>query len=286
MSASPADARAQAEPPSLAPRGIACNGCAFNLAGLPRSGRCPECGTPIALSLAGGGIANDADDYVRTLRRGCSLLVVATAVRGASIVGTFGLLGALSSLNAAAMAKAPWLFDVFGVPSLLVTLWATWVFTTPHPRLALGERWWSARRVARWAMGCEFAFVLVRLILAQFGVLAQFTPGMSLSGYVQSSIAGLVYLGVQVSWLLGFFAILRYSGLVAARIPDDALRRGAARLQWLLPLLATVAVAIFMLGPAAALVLFGRHFQRLSRRIEQARAAPHAADAFSYHPAP
>lgn len=266
-----------------APRDLTCNACSFNLVGLPRDALCPECGAPIARSLAGGGLANDAPSYLNALRRGCNLLVVATIVRGVSLVATFALLAALAELSPAAMTRAPWLFDVFGVPTLLITLFATWTFTTPHPRLSRDERWWSSRRLARSAMACELALVLTRLILAQFGVTAQFTPGMSTAGYVQSGIAGLVYVGVQAAWIVGFLATLRYAARVASRIPDDALRRSAMRLQWLLPLLSVVGIAIFLLGPIAALVLFGRHFRRLSRRIAEV-LNPHSASTYPARP--
>ncbi|MFN0136318.1 MAG: hypothetical protein ACKVS9_09415 [Phycisphaerae bacterium] len=52
-----------------------CGECGQNLRGLPRSGNCPECGTPAMWSLRGGGAATRGDARViRQLYHGAALL--------------------------------------------------------------------------------------------------------------------------------------------------------------------------------------------------------------------
>ncbi|MFN0137316.1 MAG: hypothetical protein ACKVS9_14530 [Phycisphaerae bacterium] len=54
---------------------VFCSECGQNLRGLPRSGKCPECGTPTIWSLRGGaaGAGRDAT-WLRTVHHGTSLL--------------------------------------------------------------------------------------------------------------------------------------------------------------------------------------------------------------------
>ena len=52
MSLSPDLLRAAPALPALA-SDLACRKCGYHLRGLPTNGMCPECGTPVAISLRG-----------------------------------------------------------------------------------------------------------------------------------------------------------------------------------------------------------------------------------------
>src|SRR5438876_3717954 len=59
---------------------IACRKCGYNLRGLPISGRCPECGTPVGLSVKGDLLRFSDPGWLRALRRGVNFIIGAVVV--------------------------------------------------------------------------------------------------------------------------------------------------------------------------------------------------------------
>ena len=65
---------------------VLCRKCAYNLRGLHQNGKCPECGTPVGLSIRGNLLCYSDPEWVDKLARGVDLIlwgllamVVATA---------------------------------------------------------------------------------------------------------------------------------------------------------------------------------------------------------------
>ncbi|GJM18905.1 MAG: hypothetical protein DHS20C14_11180 [Phycisphaeraceae bacterium] len=81
-----------------------CPGCGYNLKGLPRGGRCPECGRLIGGKASGRLVDNivyASPAYLRTLRSGLLIMVVSVFILWVPVLGT-GLwaLGAWIALTA------------------------------------------------------------------------------------------------------------------------------------------------------------------------------------------
>src|SRR4051794_11063247 len=55
---------------------LPCLGCGYNLRGLRGEGQCPECGLPVAESIAGDGLVVGTTRRLGRLRRGAGLGVV------------------------------------------------------------------------------------------------------------------------------------------------------------------------------------------------------------------
>ena len=57
-----------------------CRKCGYNVRGLSIDGRCPECGSPVGLSVMGDLLRFSDPSWVRTLRRGVTLILTGIVV--------------------------------------------------------------------------------------------------------------------------------------------------------------------------------------------------------------
>lgn len=62
------------------PANLLCAGCGYNLAGLPESGKCPECETSIAISRENQIFVGKSSHIIRDMRRGALLIAWAQAL--------------------------------------------------------------------------------------------------------------------------------------------------------------------------------------------------------------
>ncbi|MGD1917022.1 MAG: hypothetical protein ACFCBV_12665 [Phycisphaerales bacterium] len=125
-------------PPAIStqvPPGVRCISCGYDLAGLASSGRCPECGTAIAESVRGDGLAFADAGYLRTLGRG--LRVIRVSVSAALLCWLGGSIGLLL-ISAAGVRIPSWGYDT-AIGGLLLAscclyVLGWWVATTSDPR--------------------------------------------------------------------------------------------------------------------------------------------------------
>ncbi|MBW7907020.1 MAG: hypothetical protein LC135_02095 [Phycisphaerae bacterium] len=121
---------------------LRCPACGYDLRGLPRAGRCPECGGPVVAALAATPLVFSDRVWLRRMFWG-SLLVHASPVPV--------ILTPLAVL-------LPWRYWTFGAFAGLLTLafvlllGGLWLATSRNPALIERESVWSGRRVTRVAL--------------------------------------------------------------------------------------------------------------------------------------
>ena len=201
---------------------LTCLKCGYNLHGLAPKGTCPECGTPIKLSVRGNLLRFAEPDWVEMLAvgmnwivtsiwAGIALAVIAIAARvlaGATLQGGLELLGLI-----------PGVIGVVGY----------WKVTTPELGRSGDENVMSARSLARLGDVGSFVFTTAQKVMA-------------LGSLPAATI--LEFFGGIVS-LVGFFATFLYARSLALRIPNESLANQTRTVMWGYCL--TVAASILLL---------------------------------------
>lgn len=234
-----------------------CVGCSYNLRGLSERGLCPECGTPVALSLGGSRLRNAARGYLSTLSRGIVWIISGTIICSAlAAVGFFFWRTTVGLLSAAGVSLG-WL------AMTAVLCWGYWQLTVPNPQGEHQGGSVGSRRFTRMAI-CVWAFIQVVQTLFALAPASAGLAGTSLAAHLGRS--GLVFL--QVPTLLAiFFGTFRHLGNLARRIPNIELIRRIETFMWVLPLLCTVGILACLAGPVVAIVLYVLLLVELRRHI-------------------
>ncbi len=249
-----------------------CFKCSYNLKGLPIMGVCPECGMPVQDSLKGILLRFASPEYLATIRSGLSLIlngIILSIVVGVgsilvSLVFAFKVAAAVRTGTTVGTGDA--LAICIGIANLVPTAMiflGYWRFTQPDPGFVGLERPDSARKIIRIAIGVQAAFQVVHLA---FGLIATvLSRGSAISDLIKTFAAILSFASLA-AWAVQFFAMMLYLRWLAARLPDLFVLKRSKTYMWLLPLLGTVGVVVFI-GPIVALVLYWNLLDRVRKHL-------------------
>lgn len=207
---------------------LPCRHCDYNLRGLHREGRCPECGKDIAESLAPELLRFAPPHYVRSVRDGVvfllipiALLLFSTIAGGATIVstGTGGYMGVQVAGSFSVLIILCAIVSVF-----LLFVGAALVTTNP-PQGSDSRPAQQYRRVVHAFMTTAVGLLLI-VGLIGLGALAAIWPSDAIVA-VAFPVVALVLWGIVTFGVVAVGAYFMLLGAIARRIPDYDRERDA-----------------------------------------------------------
>jgi hypothetical protein len=186
-----------------------CRKCQYNLRSLSVEGRCPECGTPVGLSIKGDLLRYSVPSWLRTLRRGVVCIIAGTVVG----VGAFVVVGMLRYRG--------WPESLVWMASWVITYLGSWLLTMPDPG-GLGEdQYGTSRKIIRFTL----LFGVFSHLTSYAERFAAFLP----NGYL---VIQVINAAAMIASVVGQIAMLNYLRKIALRIPDERMARWAGFLTY------------------------------------------------------
>jgi hypothetical protein len=201
-----------------------CRRCGYNLRGLHRDGRCPECGTPIGLSVRGDLLRYADPSWVERLARGSKFILRGLTVALLAAIGFMAgawlvFSGMTTTTKPSASPQLDLLTALVTVPILLGMLafyYGIWLMTSPDPTRVGEDLYATSRKLVRITLLIGIGDLAVQAIAEQLTLPAPVQIALAIIGIV-AGLGGLV----------GFLAYLRYLSKLALRIPDQPLSKRA-----------------------------------------------------------
>jgi len=245
-----------------------CVRCSYNLKGLPTTGSCPECGTPIQDSLRGILLHFASPEYLKSMRTGLSLVLNGILLMIVVMVASI-FMGLVASMYATGSGVRLLISLASMAPSIMILV-GYWLFTEPDPGFAGLERPDSARKVIRATVAVQAVFQAFHAVFVMLGVNASFNLRLGARAVVTpvDLLAILLGLASLIAWAVQFFAVMLYTRWLAARIPDRYVLGRSKTYMWVLPLLQTVGVVLVGLGPLIALVMYWNLLDRVRKHLK------------------
>lgn len=226
----------------------ACRRCGYNLRGLHREGRCPECGRPVGLSFEGDLLRFADPDWVETLARGSRLVIIGL---GINIVSGLVTLVVTVSVNALAPMRTPPLLELLTGLCLLAGLVGTavlyigvWLATRPDPTRIGEDIYARSRKLVR-------VMLLAGIVSTALSLVLDTLP--TTMPVVELVVLPLIALG-ELGALIGAVTYVWYLGRLALRIPDDQLAKRARIAFWGLIITAATAAGLALINGVLAAI--------------------------------
>ncbi|MBX3317685.1 MAG: hypothetical protein KF902_12585 [Phycisphaeraceae bacterium] len=226
---------------------LRCLSCGYDLAGLPESGHCPECGTPIARSLRGNLFRYASPGYVRTLRGGATLALVASLIYIFDWVPKIPLAMIFAALQIGSMSVLDAFFDI---ATLATMLFGWWMLSTPDPAFVGVD---SARD---WRVRLRVLLPFASAVILFNAVAGSVFRGV-LSGTVTIGSGGAMMsfsYAEMLSWISRFvhaiviYCGLRYIHVISMRFPSLKLRNASSNAYATLGMIITLLVLVVGCG--------------------------------------
>ncbi len=252
-------------PTGILTQSLLCNGCGYDLIGLPESGVCPECARSVQATILGNDLRYAPTAYLHSLARGALIVEAAIAV---NITKMFVLLGGwfiyayfFRGHTDDGLVQA--IYWILGTTASILSAAGWWLLSAPDPSRLAGDKGETPRRLVRVTVclvivgtvagiGLEvyrrFALPPPVLGTGRATGLSSLGIGMGLAEVTAQLAVGIGYL----AWVVQFFASMTYLAWLAPRIPNHSAARLATTLLWLGPLLAIGLCCVFYIGPIAA----------------------------------
>ncbi|HUU95917.1 MAG TPA: hypothetical protein VM487_09255 [Phycisphaerae bacterium] len=198
-----------------------CLKCGYNLRGLQQAGRCPECGTPVGLSIHGDLLCYAEPGYVNKLARGSRWIMRGLTIGVLCFVLFFvsGFVLVFSAMVGSflGLPVGAWL-TVLGLGMLaaaIMVLVGVWFLTTPQPGVFQTDKRDTARRLVR-------ICILVSFLGMALGMMVEsLAPPPPVMAAFEILLLGFSVLGVVA--VTAYFLYLRD---LALRISPDSASSG------------------------------------------------------------
>lgn len=258
-------------PVSVLDRAVRCVRCGYDLIGLPPTGVCPECGTPVERSMRGDLLRYCGEEYLASLHQGLfwiqtSIIISIITTVGMMLLGIAALSGFLVPIPTGLLEPTSKGLELM-VSLMAVHGW--WCLSAPDPSQFSTNKGETPRKLIRIAITVTAIWGLVQFVTSflhlpsAMSIFHRQSPASVDTPPEPQDVVDQFL--VIVSFLIGcfailamivsFFAAMAYIRWLAPRIPNPKAFERAGRLRWLYPVLCTVGAACFMLGPLIALVL-------------------------------
>ena len=178
---------------------LECVHCGYNLRGLTKKHRCPECGTPAGMSLQGDLLQYASAPWLKSVRNGLAMLLWAIGM------------GIGASINIGSSSGFGVLLDVFGA---VLAFSGVMFLTTPEPKMLSVATGFGLRELLRTLALVKFACALTIL----FSSSMKFTSVMT-----QISL---------LFWVALLLTLAVFMRRFAARIPESDLERPTTQVIW------------------------------------------------------
>lgn len=211
-------------PGNSAPR---CLSCGYDLAGLPESGRCPECATPVERSRRGNLLRFASPAYLKTLRTGATLALVASLLYIFEWIPRIAISAILFSLG---IGISNALETAINISALATMLFGWWMLSTPDPAF-IGmddSRDWRVR--LRWILPLASLVIVCnegsRFIFA--GSLARSVTFGAGAAQLSLTYSEMLVWVSRLAHASVIYCGLNYIRVLAFRVPSISLRKSAS----------------------------------------------------------